>query len=267
MKLQILALVGFFSFSISLAHGGLPPSLQVTIEDGGKNFLGDLYLPAKNSKKVPLVIVIHEWWGKNEYPGMRGKKIADELGYAALVVDLYGEGKVVNDPKSAGEMAGPFYKNPNMAVERLEKFIAAAPAIAKGAGFEIDTKKEAAIGYCFGGTQALALARTGKMSNVVVFHAGLGSSLKADGKSKLHLLVLHGNADQFVKPEEVKAFKEEMKKAHADMKFVAYDDATHAFTNANSTAVGKKFSIPIAYNEKADQESWAEMVKYFKTRF
>lgn len=243
-------------------------TLPVTIEDAGKKYSGDLFLPSKATrKKLPLVVVIHEWWGKNEYPRMRGGMIADELGYAALVVDLYGEGKTVDNPKDAQELATPFYKDPNMAVARLEKFIAKAPVIAKAANMELSEKKRAAIGYCFGGSQALALGRAGKISNVVAFHAGLASSLKASKEHSFHALVLHGAADPFVKPDEVDAFKKEMKEANIDLKFVAYPGAVHAFSNPKSTETGKKFGIPVAYDQKADEGSWKEMKKFLHAKF
>lgn len=260
-KTVILAL-----FFISIAQAAT--TLPVTIEDGGKKFIGDLFLPSKATRrKLPLVIVIHEWWGKNEYPRMRGGMIADELGYAALVVDLYGEGKTVDNPKDAQELATPFYKDPSIAVARLEKFIAKAPVVAKAANIELSDKKSAAIGYCFGGSQALALGRSGKISNVVAFHAGLASTLKTHPGHKWHVLVLHGAADPFVKPEEVDAFKKEMKDAKVDLKFVAYTGAVHAFSNPKSTETGKQFGIPVAYDQKADEGSWKEMKKFLRSRF
>lgn len=258
MKKQLLIVM--ISSVLSTTFANAATTQSIVIEMGKQKFLGDLYTPDKPAKKLPLVVVIHEWWGKNEYPAMRAKKIADELGYAALVVDLYGDGKVVETPKEAGDLAAPFYQKPAIAIGRIQMFISAAQKQNKN----IDIKKLAAIGYCFGGTQALALARTGRVNNVVAFHAGLGTPIKVVNpkKEKHNILVLHGEADQFIKPEEIKAFKNEMK--NQNMKFISYPGATHAFTNPRSTEVGKKYNIPIAYNEKADKASWSEMVTFLK---
>ena len=220
-----------------------------------------------------MVVVVHEWWGKNNYPEMRAKKIADELGYAALAVDLYGDGKTVVTPPEAQGLATPFYKEPSIGVKRLKAFIAATPDAAKKASATVDLSKLAAIGYCFGGTQVLNLARADdfpsdeKLLGVVSFHGGLASSLKPHEPMTVKILVLHGADDQFVKPDEVKAFKEEMKKANADMQFIAYPGATHAFSNPESTKNGKKYNIPIAYNAKADTDSWKQMKAFLKTLF
>jgi dienelactone hydrolase len=248
-------------------------SVPVSVKDGDTTMKGDLYLPNNAKGSLPLVVVVHEWWGKSDYPAMRGKKIADELGYAALAVDLYGGGKSTDDAKEAGELATPFYKNPEMGVARLKEFISAAPAAAKEAGATLDMGNVAAIGYCFGGTQVLNLARADQMpegvnlKGVVTFHGGLASSMKASSPIKPKLLVLHGADDQFVKPDEVKAFKAEMKKDKANMKFIAYPGATHAFSNPKATEMGKKNNIPVAYNEKADRASWKEMKAFTKKLF
>lgn len=269
MKKYILSIVLVFVTSISTAAAATQ-SVPVNLKDGDVTYKGELFLPKKAKGEVPLVLVVHEWWGKTEYPAMRAKKIANELGFAALAVDLYGEGKTVNTPKEAQALAGPFYKDPDEAVDRLQEFVEAAPAAAKTADVALNMNKVAAVGYCFGGTQALNLAREGelpgdaKLAAVVATHAGLASSLKADEKIEAKVLVLHGEADPMVKQEEVAAFKEEMKKAKADLTFIGYPGATHAFTNPNATKIGKKHGIPIAYNKSADAKSWKATTKFLK---
>jgi dienelactone hydrolase len=197
--------------------------------------------------------------------------IADELGFAALAVDMYGEGKTVSTAAEAQALATPFYKNPMLGVDRLRKFAGAAESSAKQSGFEINTSKIASIGFCFGGSQSLNLARAGglgdagKLLGVVSFHGGLASALKAEKPITAKLLVLHGAADQFVKPEEVAAFKTEMKADQADLTFKAYPGASHAFSNPEATEMGKKNHIPVAYQEKAAKDSWAKM-KTFLTK-
>ncbi len=103
------------------------------------------------------------------------------------------------------------------------------------------------------------------MKDIVSFHGNLTALKPAEpGTIKARLLVLHGGDDKFVTPEQVEAFKDEMTKDGADYKFFAYPGATHAFSNPDATAIGKKFNIPIAYNAKADKESWAEMKKFLE---
>lgn len=248
-------------------------STGVTIEENGKGYHGELFVPENPAGALPLVVVVHEWWGKNGYPEMRAKRIADELGYAAVAVDLYGDGKTVETPKEAQALAGPFYQDPMLSVERLKKFIAAAPAAAEKVKSALDLSTIAAIGYCFGGAQVLNLARADQMPQgedlvaVVSFHGNLASSLKAAGPIKPKLLVLQGGADQFVKPDEVARFKAEMKKDQADLTFISYPGASHAFTNPKATEVGKEYKIPIAYDEKADADSWKQMKEFFRRIF
>jgi dienelactone hydrolase len=263
MKKLIVGMALFLSLPVFAAT-----STPVKVQEGTRSFQGDLYVPDHPKADLPLIVVVHEWWGNNDYPKMRAKRIADELGYAALSVDLYG-GKVATNVKDAQDLSGPFYKTPELGVDLLKKFIDAT----KAANPSIDYNKIAAIGYCFGGTQALNLARSGhlpageKLLGVVSFHGGLASSLKAKGPIEPKLLVLHGGADKMVTPKDVAAFKTEMKEDHADMTFKAYPGAMHAFTNPDSTANGKKFGIPIAYNEKADHDSWNMMSAFFTKIF
>jgi dienelactone hydrolase len=249
-------------------------SVPVNVTEAGKEYKGTLFVPSKPAAgPLPLVLVVQEWWGKTAYPDKRAAQIADELGYAALSVDMYGDGKTAETPAEAQALATPFYKNPEMGVKRLQAFAAAAPGAAKLAQVTLDASKTAAIGYCFGGAQVLNLARDGHLpagetlAAVVSFHGGLASSLKAQPPILPKLLVLHGAADKLVKPEEVKAFKQEMKKDKAKMEFVAYPGAMHAFTNPEATEKGKRYGIPVAYNEAADKASWAKMKKFLKGVF
>ncbi len=269
LKAMVPILLSFTSGASAFAAHSLP----VSVKEGDRVFQGSISIPDSPKGALPLVVVVHEWWGKTEYPEMRAMQIADDLGYAALVVDLYGEGKTAQNPKDAQALATPFYQDPSLGVNRIRKFIAAATETAKQGGASIDTSKIAAIGYCFGGTQVLNLARAGalpdngKLIGVVSFHGGLASSLRAQGPIEPKLLVLHGAADKMVKQEEVSAFKDEMKKAKADLVFKAYPGALHAFTNPKATEIGKKFQIPVAYDEKADKDSWVQMKSFLKKNF
>lgn len=224
----------------------------------GKKFSAIVQLPKKFDKKVPLVVIVHEWWGRNNFMSEQSQKIT-ENGYATLAVDLFGNGVVVENPKDAQDLATPFYKNPQLGIDRLNKFIDLAKKDP-----HVDADKIYVIGYCFGGTQALNLARSGAdIKGVVSFHGGLASSLPQK-TFKARVLALNGLADPFVPAKERQAFEKEMKAVKADYKIVNYKGATHAFTNPHSTAVGKKFKIPVAYDQKAAEASFSELMDFLK---
>jgi dienelactone hydrolase len=258
-------------WAASAAHAA--QTAPVDFKEGGKTYKGTLVYPDHAKGALPLVLVVHEWWGKTEYPEMRARKLADELGYAALAVDLYGEGKTGMTPPQATELSGPFYKDPMIGVKLLQQFAAAAPEAAKKAGFSIDSRKIAAIGYCFGGSQVLNLARAGglsgkeKLLGVVSFHGALESSLKAKSPITPQILVLTGAADPMVDAKKVEEFKEEMKKDKAHFDIVSYPGAKHAFTNPKATELGNKYKMPIAYNAEADADSWQKMKAFLSKLF
>ena len=213
-------------------------------------------------KKRPAILVIPEWWGLNDYAKGRAKQLA-ELGYIALAVDFYGNGKIAENPDSAGKLAMPFYTNPKLAQGHFDAALAKLKTYA-----QTDTGRIAAIGYCFGGAQVLNMARLGEeLKGVVSFHGNL-VGVPADKKLlKAKILVCHGEADPFVKPAELAQFKKQMDSIGADYTLKTYPGATHAFTNPASTAVGEKFKMPIAYNAAADSASWKEMRSFFDRIF
>ena len=230
----------------------------VSYTAGGLTMNSFIAWDESSDKKRPAILVIPEWWGLNDYAKGRAKQLA-ELGYIALAVDFYGNGKTADNPDSAGKLAMPFYKDVKLAQSHFDA------ALAKLKSYpQTDTSQIAAIGYCFGGAQVLNMARLGEdLKGVVSFHGNL-VGVPADKKLlKAKILVCHGEADQFVKPEEVAAFKKQMDAIGADYTLKTYPGATHAFTNPNSTAVGEKFKMPIAYNAAADTASWAEMKTFF----
>ena len=187
----------------------------------------------------------------------RGQMLVDE-GYAALVVDLYGNYQMAENPDEAGKLAGPFYKDPQLAISRLNQYLEKIKP-----NPHIDPNQIFAIGYCFGGTQALNWARSGaKLKGVVSFHGGLGTSVKIKAPLAPKVLVLNGAADPMVPKKDVTAFKAEMKAAKAKFKFIDYPGALHAFTNPKATEVGKKYNMPVAYHEAADLDSWKQLTKF-----
>ena len=183
----------------------------------------------------------------------------NQEGFATLPVDLFGNNQTVDNPKDAGALATPFYQNPQTGVDRLNMYIAEAKKDP-----HVDASRIYVIGYCFGGTQALNLARSGaELAGVVSFHGGLDSSLKSQG-IKARVLAINGLADPMVPQKQRNGFEKEMKALKAKYKVVNYKGATHAFTNPKATEIGKKYNIPIAYNKAADEGSWKNLLEFLK---
>ncbi len=211
----------------------------------------------------PGILVVHEWWGHNEYARSRARMLA-ELGYTALAVDMYGEGKQARHPDDAGKFSGEIRKNMDLGRQR---FLAARKVLREHEF--TDPERIGAIGYCFGGGVVLQMARDGMdLDGVVSFHGGLASDAPAKpGSVKAKILVLTGGGDKFVPPEQVEAFRKEMKASGADFRIVSYPGALHGFTNPEADGYAKKFSMPIGYNADADRKSWDEMQRFFRNIF
>jgi dienelactone hydrolase len=233
----------------------------VTYTVDGKNFNGYVTYDSNLQGKRPAVLVVHEWWGLNDYPRSRAKQLA-QLGYIAMAVDMYGDGKTGEDPKAAQALATPYYKDPTLSKTRLDA------AINKLKTFpQTDTSKMAAIGYCYGGFIVLNAAKLGAdLKGVVSFHGDLSGVPVNKNLLKAKILVCHGEADPLVNPQ-VAGFKKSMDSAGVDYTFKSYPNAMHAFTNPASTENGKKFNMPIAYNAAADTASWNDMKAFFAKIF
>jgi dienelactone hydrolase len=206
----------------------------------------------------PGVLVVHEWWGLNDYARRRARMLA-ELGYAALAVDMYGDGKTAAHPDDAQKFAGELTKN----AETTKARFLAGLAFLK-AQSQTDPTRIAAIGYCMGGGVVLNMARAGvDLRGVASFHGALNPIFTAQpGGIKAKILVLHGADDTLIPPEAVAAFKKEMADVGADVTFIAYPGAKHSFTNPDADEYGKKFGMPLAYNAEADRQSWEELKKF-----
>lgn len=213
--------------------------------------------------KRPGVLVVHEWWGHNEYARKRARMLA-ELGYTALAVDMYGDGKQALHPDDAGKFSSELMKNFDVARSR---FIAAMDFLKQQP--TVDPARIAAIGYCFGGGIVLNMARQGvDLKGVASFHGGLTAVKPAQpGSVKAKVLVLHGADDKFTTPEQIDAFRQEMKTSGADFQFISYPGAMHSFTNPEADTFAKKFNLPLAYNADADKKSWNELKKFLKKIF
>lgn len=214
------------------------------------------------SGKRPAVLVVHEWWGLNDYSKRRARELAG-LGYIAMAIDMYGNGKRADNPTDAGNLAMPFYQDPAMAKAHFDA------ALNKLKEYpQVDTANIAGIGYCFGGGVLINIARMGEnLKGIVSFHGSLLGTPADKNLLRSKILVLHGDDDKFVPQEEVAGFKKQMDSIGASYTFKSYAGATHAFTNPDATAMGQKFSIPIAYNAAADTASWKEMKVFFTALF
>jgi dienelactone hydrolase len=211
----------------------------------------------------PGILVVHEWWGHNAYARKRAQMLA-ELGYTALAVDMYGEGKQADHPGDAGKFAGEVKKNLPLAKAR---FLAAMELLQQHP--TVDPTRIAAIGYCFGGGIVLEMARAGiDLDGVVSFHGSLGTANPAvPGVVKAKVLVFNGADDPFVKPEHITGFKQEMKAAGVSYRFINYPGVKHSFTNPDADSFGKRFSLPLAYDRDADMQSWQTMQEFFDELF
>lgn len=211
------------------------------------------------SGKSPGIVVAHEWMGLNDYAKRRADMLA-QLGYVAFAADVYGKGVRPTTTDQAGQLA-TYYKNKR---PLLQQRMQAALDVLK-AQPNVDPSRLGAIGYCFGGTAVLELARSGAdVKGVVSFHGGLSNPTPEDAKNiKADVLVLHGAADTSVPQEEVAGFENEMKTAGVNYTLIKYTRAKHGFTNpANNHP-----DSPVFYDASADKRSWEEMKKFFKRIF
>lgn len=211
--------------------------------------------------KLPGVLVVHEWWGLNDYVRGRAVKLA-KLGYVAFALDMYGKGVLATDPAKAGELSGQFRGKPLMA-ERAQ----AGLDQLLGTGL-VDPSRVAAIGYCFGGSTVQALAYSGApLAGIVSFHGGLiPASDEAVAKNKAKILICHGASDPSMKRDEIDAYLKSLNDGKVDYKFVEYAGALHAFTNPNADTVASENPSMkgfVGYSPSADRRSWEDMRAFF----
>lgn len=244
--------------------GAVTQLKEDNITYNGDNITMNGYVVYKDSgqEKRPAVLVVHEWWGMNDYSKRRAKELAD-LGYVAIAVDMYGNGKTASTPDEAMKLAGPFYQNPQLTKTRLDAALAKLKTYP-----QVDTSNIAAIGYCYGGYVVLNAAKLGEpLKGIVTFHGDLSGVKPDKNLLKAKVLVLHGAADPLVKPQAVDQFKHQMDSVGADYTFKAYPNAKHAFTNPAADSVENKFHIGVGYNAEADKESWNDMKDFLQKLF
>ena len=224
------------------------------------DFKGYLAWDDSVSETRPGVLVFPEWWGLNDYIKKRTEQIA-ELGYLALGVDMYGEGKTVDTPQEAGSLMNAVLEDKHAIKARVEGAYNVLNEHALS-----DSDRLGAIGYCFGGALVLNMARMGMdLRAVASFHGALDSFFSpSPGNVKAKVLICHGEADEFISKEAVEQFKSEMDTAGVDYEFISYQGAFHGFSNPAADERGRKFNIPLAYNESADSNSWQSMKDLFE---
>lgn len=261
MKTKIAAVI----FSVlPLASFAGPSLTEKTVEykDGDQAYEGFLAMPkAVNKQGLPGVLIVHNWMGVSDETKSKARELA-KLGYIAFAVDVYGKGIRPKNAEEASKLATQyrgsdrteFRKRLNLGLKQLQQI--------QG----VDPQRLGAMGYCFGGTGAVELARSGAaLKGVVLFHAGLDSPTPADGKNiRGKLLALHGADDPYVPAKDLAAFEEEMRSNKVDWQLVKYGNAVHSFTEKSA---GNDNSKGAAYNADADRRSWAAMERFWKEVF
>lgn len=235
-------------------------SKVITYKHGNLECRGFLAWDDAIEGKRPGVLVVHEWWGLNEYARQRAQQLA-KLGYVAFAADMYGEGKTVNHPQDAGKMAAAVRMN----VQDWRKRAQAALNVLTSQP-QCDSDNLAAIGYCFGGSTALQLAYTGaNLKAVASFHGALPTATADEAKLvKPRILICHGGADTFIPEDAIKAFRGALDKAGKKYDFVSYPGVVHSFTVKDADS----HNIPgLKYDKHADEDSWARMTKLFAEQF
>jgi len=257
LSMLTVTLVACLSFSGAMAEVRSAP---VAYKDGGDNLTGYLYWNDAVEGKRPGVLVVHEWWGLNDYVKKRAQQLA-ELGYVAFAADMYGGNKVTTHPAQAGEWMKVTTSNlegwRRRAQKGLDKLVSLAIT---------DNSRLAAIGYCFGGSTVMQLAYTGAdLDAVVSFHGSLPPPNGDEARNiKGRVVVEHGNADAFVPAERAEAFKAAMKDADVNLVFHGYDGVRHGFTNPDAGSFGLD---NLVYDEAADEASWRSMLQTFNAVF
>ena len=235
---------------------------EVSYQTGDTVMKGYLAYDDALTGKRPGILVVHEWWGHNSYARKRAEMLAG-LGYTAIAVDMYGGGKTADHPDNAGKFATAVRQNQDMMQAR---FNAARHYL--NSHETVDPELNAAIGYCFGGSVVLGMARSGAdLDGVVSFHGGLDGLPPVADKVTAKILVANGADDPFVSKDSIELFKKEMETAGADFEFIDYPGARHSFTNPEANVFGEKFGLPLEYNAEVDKASWQKMQQFLDSIF
>jgi dienelactone hydrolase len=251
---------------IALADDGAAPAASPSIETrvveyekDGVKFHGYLAQPREREGDVPGVLVVHEWWGQNEFAQLQARRLA-ELGYIAFAADMYGEGRTTDDPQRAGQLAGQLYNDRDLLRSRVG---AALDVLSEQPG--VDAQRLGAIGYCFGGTVVVELGYShSKAKAVVSFHGNPMPAREGDDEIKANMLILHGTADTLVPDDVLEAYSKAMKAREGIYRIIRYQDAKHSFTNPAADVLEME---GVGYDEQAARRSWADMRRFFNEVF
>lgn len=247
--------------AVSQAHAKVQ-SKTIAYKHGDAELQGYLAWDDSIEGKRPGVLVVHEWWGLNDYVRARADQLA-KFGYVAFAIDMYGEGKITKHPKQASEWAGQIRAN----VEQWrERALTGLGVLRKQE--QVDSSRLAAIGYCFGGATVMQMAYAGaELKGVVSFHGSLPApepQQQKEGRIKASLLICHGAADPFVPEDRAQKLREALSAAGADWHMVYYGGARHSFTNPDADQYGVD---GIKYDKQADERSWRHMQIFFEGLF
>lgn len=259
---NFMLLVSLFCLAAPAAQAAVQ-GREVSYRADGTTLKGYLAWDDAIQGRRPAVLVVHEWWGHNAYVRKRAEMLAG-LGYTALAVDMYGDGKQANHPDEAGKFAAEVSKNMPLAKARFE------------AGMRllrqqqtVDATRIAAFGYCFGGGVVLNMARSGEdLKGVASFHGSLATDHPAQpGKVKARIISFTGEADPMIPADAVAAFRKEMESAGANFRVITYPGAKHSFTNPDADELGRRFNLPLAYDAAADRDSWQQATAFLREVF
>ncbi len=263
LKSLLIVVFAFALFNVGAIARADLKSEAVTYTVDGKDMTGYLVYDDSVAGTRPGVIVVHEWWGHDDYARERADKLA-AAGYTAFALDMYGSGRLADHPKDAGAMMKEVIGNADVMKAR---FLAAKDVLM--AHTTVNSSKMGAIGYCFGGNVILDMARAGvELDAVAAFHASLTETVPASpGSVKGKVRVFNGAADPFIKPENLAKLKDGMKTAGADFEYIDYPGVLHSFTSPGATAKGEKLNLPLKYDAAADADSWAQTMSLFEDAF
>ena len=250
--------LGLFILFLFMGHGVHAEIIETKVALPDNLGTGIMYLNEKQKEPSAGVIVIHEWWGLNDYARARARMLAKQ-GFVALAVDMYGTGKVASHPKDAKSFMETALAEPEKMNARFE---AARKMLLKQQ--QVDPKRLFAIGYCFGGGVVLNQARQGAdLAGVASFHGSLGTDSPAQpGDIKAKVLVATGQADPMVPADQVTDFVAEMTAAGADLRLLSFPGVKHSFTNPRADAVAERFELPLGYDAHADLTSWDALMDF-----
>ena len=250
--------LGLFILFLVMGHGARADIIETPVTLPDNLGTGVMYLNDKQKEPSAGVIVVHEWWGLNDYARDRARMLAKE-GFVALAVDMYGTGKVATHPKDATAFMESALAEPEKMNARFE---AARKMLLKQQ--QVDPKRLFAIGYCFGGAVVLNQARRGAdLAGVASFHGSLGTQTPAQaGQINAKVMVATGQADPMVPAEQVSQFVSEMTAAGVDLRLLSFPGVKHSFTNPGADAVAKRFELPVGYDAHADLTSWDALMDF-----